>query len=236
MGIVLHSGLQYLGTRYTTASHAALLIATSPLFVLLLEWVLKGRAPGWQRLVGLIMGLGGMAVILGLSQFTPQAAGGLKGDLIMLASAASWGYATFASKNLNDRYPPFAMTSLMGLGGAIFVFPVVALTGGLGTLAGLPLSIWGAALYLAICSSVLGLWLWYMGLKEINAPVAAMFSFLEPVFGIGASVVFLGEALTWTVLAGSLLIMGGLVVFNLGEAQNGGQQMVVPLVGPFRSI
>ena len=74
-----------------------------------------------------------------------------------------------------------------------------------------------AFLYLAVMSNAFGFMLWtYLVQKEVATRVAP-FMFLTPVFGVIASALILGEAITGSVILSLLLVGTGIFVVNRQE-------------------
>src|SRR6185503_5460167 len=85
----VNQGLFFFGLERSTAAHAALLFALTPLGVYLLS-LLQGREQASPRsLMGLFLALGGVIVLL-LGRGLAEASEPLWGDLILLGSVAGW--------------------------------------------------------------------------------------------------------------------------------------------------
>lgn len=70
----------------------------------------------------------------------------------------------------------------------------------------------GAALYLGLVVTVAGLYMWLGLLRVVPARVAASVQYLQPIFGIAAATVFLGDHLGWAFVLGALLVPAGLAI------------------------
>lgn len=70
----------------------------------------------------------------------------------------------------------------------------------------------GAALYLGLVVTVAGLYMWLGLLRVVPARVAASVQYLQPIFGIAAAALFLGDHLGWAFVLGSLLVLAGLAI------------------------
>ncbi len=68
---------------------------------------------------------------------------------------------------------------------------------------------WLAILFLSITCSVLGYYIWFYVLKQVEAAVTSSFLFAEPLITVSLAVMFVGEEVSMSILAGGLLIFIG---------------------------
>ena len=68
----------------------------------------------------------------------------------------------------------------------------------------------GAAAYLGVFVTVAGLYIWLGLLRVMPARVAAAVQYLQPIFGIAAAAVLLGDRLGAAFVMGSVLVLAGL--------------------------
>ena len=211
---LLEPGLSYAfgmaGLALTTASSAALIGATEPLFILLLAWLFLGERIGPTVL--------GLAVItsLGLMVVVPDAAvgagqGSLLGDALVVLgtlAAAIYVIATRRLVGILDPLPLSALQQSVGLAFAVTVAAVVVIIGGgpVG-LAGIAPEILALAAISGIVQYALAFWLYLFALRHVAVNVAAFSLALIPVFGIGAAILFLGESLSLIQGIGAAMIV-----------------------------
>src|SRR5262249_39116972 len=75
---------------------------------------------------------------------------------------------------------------------------------------------WGAVLFLAVMTSIVGYIGWYWALDRGGIARVATLQFLQPISGFLLAALALGEAVTLPIVAGSALILGGIVVAQRG--------------------
>jgi drug/metabolite transporter (DMT)-like permease len=210
---------QFLGTDLVSAHDAALLTTITPVFVVPLAWALLRERPQARVGVGMLLALAGVAVVV-----SAQASGGsdasgetrLLGDGLLLFSSFAWALFTVLGAPLTRRFSALAASTYAMLWSVVFLVPLVPLEWALRSprpvLALSPASA-AAVLYLAWGATALAWVLWYRGVARLEAGVAAIFFFAQPVVGGLLSGVFLHEALPpgfW--LGGAILAAGILVV------------------------
>ncbi len=199
-----------LGVDWTTASRAAVIVYTQPLFVAFMaHFLLKGDRLGVLKLLG--MALAFLGVVLIFSE--RLGGGGLRGDLFVLASAIIWALQTIYLKRYVSRENPFVVSAWQGL--ASFA-PVLALSFILGTPFSLELSlpVVLGLLYTGPVSLGFGVVLWVKMLQEYPASHFSSILFLTPVFGVLIGHLALGDPLGGAMISGVILVCGGIYLVN----------------------
>ena len=185
------------------ASYMAVLNATSPLFGALFGAMLGRERIGAQKIVGMALGISGVALLVGLG---PVAVTGwtLAAATAALAASASYGFAGHFAKAHSATMPPLMLALGSQLGAAVALAPAALLTlpraapshGALASAVALAL-VCTAAAYLA-----------YFRLIARIGPVRALtVTFLIPVFGLLWGALFLGEPITASMLAGCATVL-----------------------------
>jgi drug/metabolite transporter (DMT)-like permease len=191
---------------------AAIFMATTPVFTAILAHVLT-RDPRErltrQRLAGVLIGLAGVAVIMG-----PAAFDGL--GLTLLAQAAvvgasvSYGLANVFGRRLAS------MPSLVAAAGqvtatAIMILPIALLADRPWTLPPPSLPTWAALFGLAVFCTVVGYILFFAIIRRAGPTNVSLVTLLIPVSAIALGAAILGERLQPQHFAGMALILAGLV-------------------------
>jgi drug/metabolite transporter (DMT)-like permease len=207
---------QFLALRYTTTVASSLIIATSPVFTALISH-LSGR----ERLrglggAGIAIAFAGVVLIVTRGRFTGLlGSDSWKGDGLLLLNALVWSGFTLYGRTLMQAYSPLVAIAYVQMAGTVLLLPLAFLATPLDPL---PLVVqlrhltWPTclgALYLAGPCSVIGYVVWYQGVAALGAVRTSVFSYLNPLFAIGAALLILREPLTLlTVLGGAMVILG----------------------------
>jgi drug/metabolite transporter (DMT)-like permease len=118
-GVSIYFAFENFGLQHTTASHAALIIATIPLTTELAHaWVAR-RRPSAEVLGGLLLAMTGVVLLLGADDGEAS----LVGDLLMFGAVGCWLGYTFLAEKLVRRYPNPLLTFLIMLLGAATLLP-----------------------------------------------------------------------------------------------------------------
>ena len=123
VGFTLNQILYARGLHLTTASHAGLIFTLTPLVVFGLSWVLGQVNVRRRDLVGLGLGVGGAALIIGWPD--PRASGeaSVLGNLLMIGAATTWGVWTVLAAPILRRHGTLDGTFWISAAGTLGMVP-----------------------------------------------------------------------------------------------------------------
>jgi len=204
LGIVLPFVLIAYGEQHITSSLAALLIAADPLFIVLLALAFDAseRASG-IRLFGLVLGLLGVAVLLGLD--VGGDALGFVGAGMVLLAALCYAGSSLIVKRLAD-IPLLGSVAVTLSIASLLLAPVALLQ--------LPdhvpsPSVLASLVTLGLVCTALAYVLYFALITEAGATRAAIITYVNPAVAVLLGVLVLGEPLTLgTVLGFGLIVLG----------------------------
>jgi drug/metabolite transporter (DMT)-like permease len=203
----------------TSAINVSLINAVQPTLTVLFSWMFLKEALNARRILGILCGIGGVAVMV--SRADPTLLANLDfqpGDVVALL--AMCGFSGYALNLYRLPRELSGVASLFGLtvAGTALLLPFYLVE----SLAwrAVPVSTVsiGAILALALLVSVFGNLMWNAGNRLIGPARAAIFINLIPIFGTILAIVFLGEQLYAYHLAGGLLVGLGLYLAAAGGA------------------
>jgi drug/metabolite transporter (DMT)-like permease len=192
---------------------AAILTAPVPLFVILIAAVfLKDERITANRLVGLLIGLIGVAVLVG---FDPAdiASGTLVAEIALVGAAASYAaggvYAKRTMRGLRPMIP-----ALFQVVFALLIAGMLALVFERPTELPFTFEAMFAVVWLGVLGTGLALLVFFRLLDHWGATRTAMVAYLLPVFGIVLGVVVLSEPVDARLIIGTALVIGGIFLVN----------------------
>jgi drug/metabolite transporter (DMT)-like permease len=207
VGIASNNILFTHGVSMTSASNSALVVATAPLWGMLLAFVLGWERPKLTGIVGVGVAMLGVAVIVyrGLG----ESGASLAGDLLVMGAAVCWGSYAVLSLSLLERYSPLAVAAYSMLFGGLAVLPLasVQLPGvdwGAVSLGG-----WGAFAYSALLVAAFGFTFWQRGISRIGANRMLVYQYLITLVGVVAGVVLFSESFGIDKVVGAAILLGG---------------------------
>jgi len=199
--------------QYVDSGIASLIITSEPLLIVLLLWALQGQKPNLAGILGVILGIVGMALLIGPQTFS-NSDSNLLGLAICGLAAFSWSFGSIYTKNA--KLPPFQLQSaaMQMLCGGTMLLIISAFSGELNgfTLAAVHTEAWVAWVYLTIFGSIVAFSAFSWLLKVENPNKVATFAYVNPVIALFLGWFFRDEILnTQSLIAAAMMILG--VVF-----------------------
>jgi drug/metabolite transporter (DMT)-like permease len=188
-----------------TAGLAAILNATSPLFGAIVAALWMNEALTLKKVVGLLLGLVGVALVVGWSPLPFSVALALS-VAASLTAAIFYGVASVYTKVHVQGASPLALSTGSQLGAALFLVPFTA---------AVPpqhapgLEVIVAVVSLGLVCTAAAYLIYFRLIANIGPTRALTVTFLAPVFGIFWGVLLLREPLTWTTVLGFGIILTG---------------------------
>jgi len=209
----LNQGLFFAGLQRSTAAHAALLYALTPIGVYLYS-VLRGReAPSARAGVGLLLAFAGALVLL-LAHGLRALSGVFVGDVLILGAVSAWVVYTAEGKAFIGEHGALRATAWSMIAGALWLLPLAPWVLRPEFVLGASAVVKGSIAYLALLTSVVSYLLWYWALGRTDASKVAVFSNLQPVATAVAAWLVLGEHIGWEVAVGGALVLAGVRVIG----------------------
>ena len=201
----------YWGLRDTTATNAALLNATSPIFIALASVMLLRHRLSALAIFGSLLSFAGVLVIVSRGSLDVLRAVELNtGDAWILLSALSWAGYTVCLRWRPAELRGLDLLTLIAAASVAMLAPLCAIEAAAGrVLVPTVESIAGIA-YVGIVASVLAYISWNHGVAQIGPARAGPFMYLMLVYTPILSILFLGERIEPFHLAGAALIVAGI--------------------------
>ena len=207
---------QFWGTALASAHDGALLTTITPVFVVPIAWLVLRERPGWRVLVGTGLALAGVVIVVASNAGSAGIAGSsLLGDALLLISALCWALFTVLGAPVVRRRSALVASTYATLWCILLLAPIVPIELAerpIGTIT-FPLAL--AVLYLGWGATALAWYLWYKGVERLDAAVAAIFFFAQPLVGGLLSALFLGETLPPGFWLGGAVLASGIVLASI---------------------
>jgi len=214
IGITFHQWLQATGLKTAEATTTAWIVATTPVFMALLGWmVLKEKLTVWQA-VGIGMAAFGVILVVtnGDLGAVPHGQIGTWGDFLILLSALNWAVFSALSRKGLKIYPATQMIFYVMGFGWLFTSVWFFAGAGLAQISQLSRAGWLAIGFLGVFCSGLAYIFWYDALQNMPVAQAGAFVYIEPFVTVLVAAVILEEPLLWSSLIGGGLILAGVVL------------------------
>jgi drug/metabolite transporter (DMT)-like permease len=187
------------------AGVSSILNATVPMWSALVAWWWLRQAPTAWRSLGLALGFGGVVLLVWTKT-------GLGSDarfwavLACLLATLNYAVSAVGTKRWLEGVPPLVVATGSQLGATLWL-TLPGLWAWPATLPGG--SAWASLLALALLCTGVAYILYFRLIARVGPTNAVTVTFLIPVFAVLWGAMFLAEALTWAMLGGGLLVLGG---------------------------
>jgi drug/metabolite transporter (DMT)-like permease len=211
-------GFTYLALRHLSSGMGAILASTNPLLLALVAPRLLGEPLTRRKLVGLVLGFGGvlitMAARAGAQTARPQDV------LLAMAGVVSLTASTILYKRLTDKPHPVMVNAVQLSAAGLFLVPAALLLHGAPSIVFSP-TILAALAWLVGVMSIGASLLWFWLLSHGDASRVSAWYFLTPVFGLLLGAALLGERLVPLDGVGLVVIAAGLLLVTREPAPRG---------------
>jgi drug/metabolite transporter (DMT)-like permease len=194
---------------------AALIVATVPLWMLLLDGLRPGGEPWTARVwIGTLLGLFGVALVARPEGgVTP---GHWAGVIGLTVASLSWTIGSLYAQSLPRKLPLASAAAIEMLAGAIVLFLESRLAGeGLEAFAHASPRAWGGLAYLAVAGSLIGFTAFAYCLDHLPATTVGTYAYVNPVVAVSLGALLLDEPLSPGLLIGGGLILVAVVMTTL---------------------
>jgi drug/metabolite transporter (DMT)-like permease len=201
---------------------AALVIASIPLWIVVLDRIFFGARLTWPAALGVGVGFAGVAVLV-----SPGAPGAvdLAGGLVLVLAAAGWATGTLLSRGQTLTVPPLVGAGMQMLAGGAVLVLVGAVTGELGELHPTEVSARsaGGLVYLVLFGSLLAFSAYVWLLRNARTSLVATYAYVNPVVAVALGSAVLGETIGVRVLlAGGVIVAAVALIVSAAPAPASG--------------
>lgn len=214
LNIICSNGLTTWGVKYISAGLGAIIAATFPLWIVIINLFSSRERIPVSALRGFLLGFAGICVIFyeHLGDFlNPEF---LFGIAISFTASWTWALGTiFTKREVRDFNPYFSMGFQMFFGGAVLLLTSY-LSGNTVPITEIPPESWAAIAYLVIFGSVIGFVTYLYSMKHLSVERMSIYAYINPVVAVVIGTWLFNEELTTFVIAGGAITLYGVYVIN----------------------
>jgi len=214
--LVGHGTLHW-AEQHVASGLAALLIATEPMFILVLAWLTGQQRISRISALGLALGIAGVAILTGVELSTKDAS--LLGLLAVLTGSFAWSAGVVISPRLKLPSDALARTAVPLVCGAVMLLATAGVTGEFHALQWSQVSLkslFGLG-YLITFGSIVAFTAYTWLLQRCPPAVVATHTYANPVVAVLLGWLLAGEQLTGRVGLASVAILGAIMLIRRGE-------------------
>jgi drug/metabolite transporter (DMT)-like permease len=211
VGYGISLGFQFVGTNLSTAANGSLVTSATPAFVLLFAALLLAERITRRRLLALAIATAGVVAVIDPrnAALSPSF---FWGNICLVAAALTWALYSVLIRKVTREADVLTTTLIAFIGGLPVCLPLSgweAATQGYGIIGP---GVVGGILFLGIISTALAMYLWNTAFAVLDAGVASLTFFAQPLVGTLLSVLFLNDRITPLFVIGGVLIGIALLV------------------------
>ena len=208
-----------LAERTVPSGITALLVATVSLWLVLIDWLRPGGTRPVPRVViGLLLGFGGLALLVGPKNLGGSGRVDPFGVGILVIASLAWAAGSVYSKHAGGLSgSPLLGVAMQSLAGGVSLWIAGILTGELGALhlGAISTRSWIALAYLIVVGSGVGFTAYIYILKKSTATRVATYAFVNPVVALFLGWLLVGESINLrTMIAAAVILTAVLLVIT----------------------
>jgi drug/metabolite transporter (DMT)-like permease len=209
VGYGVSIGFQFVGTKLSNASNGSLVTSSVPAFILVFAALIMHERITIRRLWALIISTIGVLVVIDLRN-SSLSSEMFVGNLYLVGASITWALYSVLIRKVTRDLDTLPVSLVAFLGGFAVSIPAGAWEMSAGGIGQITPSVVLGVLYLGVVSTALAMYLWNNAFAILEAGVASLTLFAQPLVGAGLGALLLGEKLSPTFLIGGVLICLGL--------------------------
>ena len=217
-GVTLNQLCFLIGLSRTSVVHSVLIIAMTPMFVLLIAAMMKQERITLRKALGMLIALGGVGILHALpsADAAPSAQPTVLGDLFVSFAALTFAAFTVLGKSVTGRHSGITVNTFSYVGGALALAPMTFYQARNFAFSQVTATGWASLIYMAMFPSVVCYLIYYYALRRISASRVSAFSYLQPILAALMAAAALRERVTLSMVAGGVVIFSGVYLTERG--------------------
>jgi len=207
----------YWGEQFVASGIAAILSATAPILVLVLQIIFMRHKPTIHALLGCVIGFLGVVLMLVPGISVSASVWVIVGSIVIILGQLFYAGGAIYSKRVAKRFAttsPFALNAVQMIYGGALLLTLSAFTEDWNFGSILTERALGSLLYLIVIGSMIGHSLFYWLVAKTTPIFASTWLYVSPMLALVVGVLFYGERITWVSAAGAVIIIVGTAFIN----------------------
>lgn len=215
LGYYLSSLLDFLGLQYISAGLERLILFLYPTMTVILLALLHRKAINRKIKLALALSYTGIGLVF-MHDAHLQGEGVVLGATLVFLSTLSYSLYLVGAGHAIQRIGTMRFTAYAMIVASLACVLQFALTHPLSAL-DLPSRVYGLALAMAVFSTVLPVFMLSYAIRHIGSGNASLIGSIGPVSTIAMAYLFLGEHVSLLQIAGSALVLGGVLIVSMNS-------------------
>jgi drug/metabolite transporter (DMT)-like permease len=208
----------YWAEQYVTSGVAAVLSATGPIMILILQTFILKEKGSWSSIIGCLIGIIGVAFLI-VPGFSLQMNGlWIMGCLAVVLGNFCYASGTIYTKHVSKKFSnssPVALNAVQMMHGGLLLVLLSSFTETVHVSDFQSSATLGSTLYLIVFGSMAGHSLYYWLVSRTNPVFPSTWLYISPLIAVVIGVMFYEEFFSWLTGVGALAIIMGTFLVNL---------------------
>jgi drug/metabolite transporter (DMT)-like permease len=208
----------YWAEQYVASGIAAVLSATGPIMILILQIVVLRQRSTVRSTIGCIVGFAGVFLLLLPNLTVSVSFLWVVGSIAILIGELSYCAGALYSKRVIQRLPdasPIALNAAQMMYGGLLLLVLSLFTEQIHIKSLMTTNVIGSLLYLIVIGSMIGHSLFYWLVAKTNPVFPSTWLYISPLIALAFGALFYQEKITWITALGVITIIAGTVQANM---------------------
>ena len=216
LGITFHQWLQSTGLVTSQATTTGWIVASMPIFIAILGWLVLKEKLNWLQALGILMAAFGVLLVVTHGDLSTLVSGkfGAPGDILIMTSAPNWAVFTILSRRGLKTYPAALMMFYVMAFGWLFSSVLFVTGRGWESIHNIAMDGFLAIGFLGVFCSGVAYIFWYDALKVLPVAQVGIYLYIEPVMTVIVSFFLLNEEISLSGVLGGVFILLGVWLVN----------------------
>lgn len=211
---VFHLWIQVTGMKFTTAANTGWIIGTAPVFIGVLGFIFFKEKLNIINILGILIASFGLLLLVGKGNPLNINFFEHKGDLLILASAFTWGIYSIVNKKISLEYSPLMTILYLFIMMAVIIIPFNLNESSVESVVNLSVVGWISILFLGLFCSGVSYVIWAYALRELETAKVGAYLYFEPLITVFAAWLMLNEEITLIMILSGTIITVGVIFVN----------------------
>ncbi|MGE7689893.1 DMT family transporter [Lysinibacillus sp. NPDC097214] len=207
----------YWAEQYVTSGIAAVLSATGPMMIIVIQIFILKQKGNWKSFIGCVVGVIGVTLLI-LPSFSIEISPfWMVGCFAVILGEVFYASGTIYSKHVIRKFEttsPIALNAAQMMHGGILLIILSFFTENIQLDYLLSPASIGSFLYLTIIGSMIGHSIYYWLVSRTNPVFPSTWLYISPLIAVMLGVIFYHEYISWLTGIGTLTIIAGTVLVN----------------------
>ena len=216
------NGIVVWAEQFVDSGLTALLVSTTPLWMVLLYWLFQGGTrPGPRLIAGLVLGFVGVAMLANPGAGPGSGQVGLFAAVLLVFASLCWASGSLYSRRAPLPSSPLLATGMEMISGGVLLLGLGLATGEPGRFDPAAVSAASVAgfLYLIFFGSLIGFTAYIWLLKAAPPSLASTYAYINPMVAVFLGWAFAGEPVTSRTLLSAAVIVAGVALITTASAR-----------------